>query len=167
MKLYASIPFTLRYKSYSSDPLSKIWVIPRSDSLVCCRNSCVFLSIQQIFAFIIISLGVSAEFILVLMTIKATLILFVSSFNSSLVQKLITMSSIPVYAEAEEVKALVRDTTKVPGKDYVIVDVRGDDYKVNSAMFFLSIKVCCQPQSFFIGWPYSWCYQCTFWWNVR
>ncbi|KAL9545997.1 hypothetical protein PS6_007899 [Mucor atramentarius] len=35
----------------------------------------------------------------------------------------------PVYAEAEEVMDLVRDTSKQPGKDYVIVDVRGEDYK--------------------------------------
>ncbi|KAL7322522.1 Cdc25 phosphatase Ibp1 [Mucor circinelloides] len=39
------------------------------------------------------------------------------------------MMNTPVYAEAEEVMDLVRDTSKQPGKDYVIVDVRGEDYK--------------------------------------
>lgn len=38
------------------------------------------------------------------------------------------MSSVPVFAEPEELMDLVRDTTKKAGKDYVIVDVRGDDY---------------------------------------
>ncbi|CAO0792679.1 unnamed protein product [Mucor circinelloides] len=39
------------------------------------------------------------------------------------------MVNTPVYAEAEEVMDLVRDPSKQPGKDYVIVDVRGEDYK--------------------------------------
>lgn len=41
------------------------------------------------------------------------------------------MGVVPVYAESEEVVELVRDSSKQPGIDYVIVDVRGDDYKVN------------------------------------
>jgi Cdc25 family phosphatase len=40
------------------------------------------------------------------------------------------MSIVPVYAEPEEIVALIRDASKKPGKDYVIVDVRGDDYNV-------------------------------------
>ncbi|CAO3612886.1 unnamed protein product [Mucor fragilis] len=39
------------------------------------------------------------------------------------------MVNTPVYAEAEEVMDLVRDPSKQPGKDYIIVDVRGEDYK--------------------------------------
>ncbi|GAA5815143.1 hypothetical protein MFLAVUS_008649 [Mucor flavus] len=39
------------------------------------------------------------------------------------------MSSVPVFAEPEELYALVLDTTKQPGKDYVIVDVRDADFK--------------------------------------
>ncbi|KAI8975969.1 Rhodanese-like domain-containing protein [Pilobolus umbonatus] len=38
------------------------------------------------------------------------------------------MSVVPTYAEAEELRALVEDTNKQPGVDYVIVDVRTDDY---------------------------------------
>ncbi|CAO3676310.1 hypothetical protein G6F70_003925 [Rhizopus microsporus] len=38
------------------------------------------------------------------------------------------MSNTPTYAEPEEVMALVRDPNKIAGKDYVIIDVRGDDY---------------------------------------
>lgn len=40
------------------------------------------------------------------------------------------MSNVPVFAEPEELMDLIRDSTKQPGKDYVIVDVRGDDYVV-------------------------------------
>ncbi|KAI9481033.1 MAG: Rhodanese-like domain-containing protein [Benjaminiella poitrasii] len=39
------------------------------------------------------------------------------------------MSSSIVYAEPEEVVQLIRDASKQPGKDYVIIDVRGDDYR--------------------------------------
>lgn len=42
------------------------------------------------------------------------------------------MVNTPVYAEAEEVMDLVRDPSKQPGKDYIIVDVRGEDYKVRN-----------------------------------
>ncbi|EIE86509.1 hypothetical protein RO3G_11220 [Rhizopus delemar RA 99-880] len=34
----------------------------------------------------------------------------------------------PTYAEPEEVMALVRDPSKHAGKDYIVIDVRGDDY---------------------------------------
>lgn len=40
------------------------------------------------------------------------------------------MSSVPVFAEPEELYALVLDTMKQPGKDYAIVDVRDADFKV-------------------------------------
>ncbi|KAI8078413.1 hypothetical protein BDF21DRAFT_420462 [Thamnidium elegans] len=39
------------------------------------------------------------------------------------------MSSVPVFAEPEELYDLVLDTRKQPGKDYVIVDVRDADFK--------------------------------------
>ncbi|OBZ82601.1 Dual specificity phosphatase ibp1 [Choanephora cucurbitarum] len=39
------------------------------------------------------------------------------------------MTVSPVYAESEELVALVRDASKLPGRDYVIVDVRGDDFR--------------------------------------
>lgn len=42
------------------------------------------------------------------------------------------MTVVPVFAEPEELYALVLDGTKQPGKDYVIVDVRDSDFKVNS-----------------------------------
>ncbi|KAI8091329.1 Rhodanese-like domain-containing protein [Gilbertella persicaria] len=35
----------------------------------------------------------------------------------------------PVYAEPEELADLVLDKSKQVGKDYVIIDVRGDDYR--------------------------------------
>ncbi|KAG1440476.1 hypothetical protein G6F56_011910 [Rhizopus delemar] len=35
----------------------------------------------------------------------------------------------PTFAEPEEVMALVRDPSKQPEIDYVVVDVRDDDYK--------------------------------------
>ncbi|KAI8927223.1 Rhodanese-like domain-containing protein [Entophlyctis helioformis] len=34
----------------------------------------------------------------------------------------------PQYADAEELAALIRDPTKQAGKDYLVVDVRGDDF---------------------------------------
>jgi hypothetical protein len=40
------------------------------------------------------------------------------------------MSIVPVFAEPEELVTLIRDASKQPGKDYVIVDVRDDDYNV-------------------------------------
>ena len=51
------------------------------------------------------------------------------------------MSNTPTYAEPEEVMALVRDPNKIAGKDYVIIDVRGDDYIVSlhSTAFFFSL----------------------------
>lgn len=51
------------------------------------------------------------------------------------------MSNTPTYAEPEEVMALVRDPNKIAGKDYVIIDVRGDDYIVSlhsTAFFFFT-----------------------------
>lgn len=45
------------------------------------------------------------------------------------------MSSVPVFAEPEELMDLVRDTSKKAGRDYVIVDVRGDDYDVSICPF--------------------------------
>jgi hypothetical protein len=50
------------------------------------------------------------------------------------------MSNIPVFAEAEELRDLIRDATKQAGKDYVIVDVRGDDYKVPKLKLLFFIK---------------------------
>lgn len=47
------------------------------------------------------------------------------------------MSNTPTYAEPEEVMALVRDPNKIAGKDYVIIDVRGDDYIVSLHSTFL------------------------------
>jgi len=38
------------------------------------------------------------------------------------------MSTSPNYVECDDVAVLVRDKTKIPGKDYLIVDVRGDDF---------------------------------------
>jgi len=32
--------------------------------------------------------------------------------------------------QAEDVAKLVRDETRIPGKDYVVVDVRRNDFKV-------------------------------------
>lgn len=40
------------------------------------------------------------------------------------------MSVVPVYAEPEELVDLIRDDSKKPGKDYIIVDVRDNDYNV-------------------------------------
>ncbi|KAI8971427.1 Rhodanese-like domain-containing protein [Mycotypha africana] len=34
----------------------------------------------------------------------------------------------PVYAEPEELVDMIRDPHKQAGKDYVVIDVRGDDY---------------------------------------
>ncbi|TPX71701.1 hypothetical protein SpCBS45565_g00901 [Spizellomyces sp. 'palustris'] len=34
----------------------------------------------------------------------------------------------PKYIDAEDLASLVRDPTKTPGKDYVVVDVRGEDF---------------------------------------
>lgn len=54
------------------------------------------------------------------------------------------MGVAPVYAEAEEVVELVRDPSKQPGVDYVVIDVRGEDYKVKkiivSLQFLIVIK---------------------------
>lgn len=64
------------------------------------------------------------------------------------------MVNTPVYAEAEEVMDLVRDPSKQPGKDYVIVDVRGEDYKVRTKQTpNLNMKT---DSSTSIGWSYSW-----------
>lgn len=39
-------------------------------------------------------------------------------------------SQVPAYVDSDVVKALVEDKSKVPGKDYLIIDVRDDDYMV-------------------------------------
>ncbi|KAI7905299.1 Rhodanese-like domain-containing protein [Cokeromyces recurvatus] len=39
------------------------------------------------------------------------------------------MSSSITYAEPKEVELLIRDKSKLPGRDYAIIDVRGDDYR--------------------------------------
>jgi hypothetical protein len=40
------------------------------------------------------------------------------------------------YAEAEDLANLVRDSSKVPGVDYLVLDVRGDDFAVSYIMIF-------------------------------
>lgn len=74
------------------------------------------------------------------------------------------MGLTPVYAEAEEVMDLVRDPSKKPGVDYVIVDVRGEDYKVTLNPFSLS---CVLSFFFLLGWPHSWFHQHSSKRNVR
>ncbi|KAF9363378.1 hypothetical protein BGX34_004285 [Mortierella sp. NVP85] len=37
-------------------------------------------------------------------------------------------SQVPAYVDSDIVKALVEDKSKIPGKDYLIIDVRDDDY---------------------------------------
>ncbi|KAF7726496.1 hypothetical protein EC973_008731 [Apophysomyces ossiformis] len=39
------------------------------------------------------------------------------------------MSSVPVYADSEELVTLLRDKSKVIGKDYVVIDVRDKDFE--------------------------------------
>ncbi|KAI9267198.1 hypothetical protein EDC94DRAFT_515649 [Helicostylum pulchrum] len=39
------------------------------------------------------------------------------------------MSSVPVFAEPEELRDLVLDTEKEPERDYAIIDVRDSDFK--------------------------------------
>jgi hypothetical protein len=54
------------------------------------------------------------------------------------------MSNVPVFAEPEELMDLIRDSNKQPGKDYVIVDVRGDDYVVrirNGCLVYRILKL--------------------------
>lgn len=38
------------------------------------------------------------------------------------------MSSLAPYVDSEELVALIRDPTKTPGVDYVIIDVRDEDF---------------------------------------
>jgi mRNA-degrading endonuclease HigB of HigAB toxin-antitoxin module len=40
---------------------------------------------------------------------------------------------LPTFAEPEELADLIRNPAKTVGKDYAIVDVRGNDYIVNVA----------------------------------
>lgn len=69
------------------------------------------------------------------------------SFSSSLsfsIFILYEMSNVPVFAEPEELMDLIRDSNKQPGKDYVIVDVRGDDYVVrirNGCLVYRILKL--------------------------
>ncbi|CAG8747573.1 13006_t:CDS:2 [Cetraspora pellucida] len=35
----------------------------------------------------------------------------------------------PSYIQAEELRDIIKNKTKIPGKDYLIVDVRDDDYQ--------------------------------------
>lgn len=46
------------------------------------------------------------------------------------------MADVP-YIEHNELKALIKDKTKVPGKDYLVIDVRDDDYEVSFFNFFV------------------------------
>jgi mRNA-degrading endonuclease HigB of HigAB toxin-antitoxin module len=46
---------------------------------------------------------------------------------------------LPTFAEPEELADLIRNPAKTVGKDYAIVDVRGNDYIVNVASPFLII----------------------------
>lgn len=69
------------------------------------------------------------------------------------------MSIVPVYAEPEEIVALIRDASKKPGKDYVIVDVRGDDYNVITENCTEIYCICWTHIT--LGRSPSWCYQCT------
>lgn len=62
------------------------------------------------------------------------------------------MSNTPTYAEPEEVMALVRDPNKIAGKDYVIIDVRGDDYIVSLHSTFLFFFF---HSSLSLGWTHS------------
>ncbi|KAG0175480.1 hypothetical protein DFQ28_000099 [Apophysomyces sp. BC1034] len=39
------------------------------------------------------------------------------------------MSFLPAYADSEELVALIRDKTKTFGKDYVVIDVRDNDFE--------------------------------------
>lgn len=43
------------------------------------------------------------------------------------------MSQQPVYVDSEVVKTLIEDKSKIPGKDYLVIDVRDDDYVVTFA----------------------------------
>lgn len=47
----------------------------------------------------------------------------------------------PTYAEPEEVMALVRDPSKHAGKDYIVIDVRGDDYIVKYRSTFVKLFI--------------------------
>ena len=49
------------------------------------------------------------------------------------------MSYIAPYIESEDVVKLIRDSSKLPGKDYLIVDVRDNDFRV-SFVYFLCIE---------------------------
>ena len=39
------------------------------------------------------------------------------------------------YIEPSELAQIIKDTTQVPGEDYLVVDVRDDDYEVNSYFY--------------------------------
>jgi hypothetical protein len=36
------------------------------------------------------------------------------------------------FIKPSELAEIIKDTTQVPGKDYLVVDVRDDDYEVNT-----------------------------------
>lgn len=40
------------------------------------------------------------------------------------------------FIKPSELVEIIKDTTKVPGKDYLVVDVRDDDYGVNTCQLF-------------------------------
>lgn len=40
------------------------------------------------------------------------------------------------FIKPSELVEIIKDTTKVPGKDYLVVDVRDDDYEVNTCQLF-------------------------------
>lgn len=47
------------------------------------------------------------------------------------------MSTVPVFVEPEELYDLILDSSKQPGKDYVIVDVRDSDYVVIKSKYIV------------------------------
>lgn len=71
------------------------------------------------------------------------------------------MSSVPVFAEPEELYALVLDTTKQPGKDYVIVDVRDADFKVCFLKIVRLLLLGVNNHVHKLGWAYSWSCKCS------
>lgn len=71
------------------------------------------------------------------------------------------MSYMAPYIESDQLVALLRDKTKVPGKDYVIIDVRDKDFYASIQTTDRLIMLASQQtdNQVSIGWQHSRCYQ--------